>query len=309
MTKNRVIRGSICTLCGGLCWGVSGTVGQYVFSNCGVSSQWLTMARMLGSGVLLLIVALLKTPQNMTNIWKNKGDAVRLVMFGLFGLMICQYTYLTAIYHSNSATATVLQYVGEVLVLAWVCIRARRLPSIREYIGVALALGGVFLLATHGHPSELVLSTEGLAWGIAAAFGMAFYTLLPGNLVEKYGCPVCTGYGMLIGGVVFFLLMRGWEMPFPTDIKTLLLVALITVVGTAMAFALYLQGVSDLGGVRAGLLGCSEPVCATILSAVWLGTEFAVEDIIAFAIIIAMVILMSVKGKKEIKPSAQAEVK
>ena len=299
MTDNKLLRGTVSTLAGGICWGISGTVGQHIFSNCGVSSQWLTMVRMLGSGVILLIVGLFKNPRGMADIWKDRRDAVRLVLFGLFGLMICQYTYLTAIYYSNSATATVLQYVGEVFVLVWVCLRGRRLPTMWEGAAVLLALGGVFLLATHGHPKELVLSARGLAWGIAAALGMAFYTLLPGDLVKKYSCPVCTGYGMLIGGAVLFFLVRGWRLPFPTEVTTLLWVALITVVGTALAFALYLQGVSDLGGVKAGLLGCAEPVSAAILSAIWLGTKFTVEDIIAFAMIIGMVVLMSVKDKKK----------
>ena len=44
---------------------------------------------------------------------------------------------------------------------------------------------------------------------------------------------------------------------------------------------LYMQGVKDIGSVRASLIGTVEPVSATITSAVMLGTVFLPTDLIA----------------------------
>ena len=45
--KKRTLRGFLCAALGGVCWGASGTVGQYLFTCQGVDSGWLTVVRML----------------------------------------------------------------------------------------------------------------------------------------------------------------------------------------------------------------------------------------------------------------------
>ena len=57
------------------------------------------------------------------------------------------------------------------------------------------------------------------------------------------------------------------------------------------AYMLYMQGVKDIGSVRASLIGTVEPVSATITSAVMLGTVFLPTDLIGFAMIIVMMFL------------------
>ena len=67
--------------------------------------------------------------------------------------------------------------------------------------------------------------------------------------------------------------------------------AVLIVVGSCLAYALYMQGVKDIGSVRASLLGTVEPISATVTSALMLGTVFAGTDILGFALIILMVFL------------------
>ena len=52
--KKRTLRGFLCAALGGVCWGASGTVGQYLFTCQGVDSGWLTVVRMFLAGVVLL---------------------------------------------------------------------------------------------------------------------------------------------------------------------------------------------------------------------------------------------------------------
>ena len=132
------VRGVIFTLAGGCLWGLSGSCGQYLFTNYQVNSSWLTVVRMLVAGVSLVLFALLRQRDKAIGIWKVKGDAVQQVVFALGGLMFCQYAYLTAISYSNAATATVLQYLGPVLIMLLVCAVHRRLPNLREGAAVSL---------------------------------------------------------------------------------------------------------------------------------------------------------------------------
>ena len=293
--QQKKIRGIICTLAGGTAWGFSGACGQYIFTNCQMNSCTLASIRMLGAGILLCIFNFIVRRKTMFAIWKHPIDAVRLVLFALGGLMFTQYAYLTAIGYSNSGTATVLQNLGIILLMVVTCILDGKLPLKTEVMGAVLALSGVFLLATHGNPADLVMSADALRWGLIAAVALACYTLLPRELLEKWGTFVVVGFAMLIGGIVLSCGFRIWEEPMQYGWNIMLALAVIVVIGTLAAFSLYLQGVSDIGPIKASMLGCVEPVVATILSTVWLGTTFAAIDLVGFVLIIGSVLVVSIK--------------
>ena len=299
MNGQKTLRGTVCAILGGVCWGVSGTVGQYLFTQKGIDSGWLTVVRMLCAGAILLAAAALRYPREVSGIWRDKKAARRLILFALFGILPCQYAYLEAIRCSNSATATVLQYLGQALVLFWACLKGRRLPCGKESLALVLALGGVFLLSTHGSFTALYLAPGALFCGLLAALAPFLYTTLPAKLRGTYPAPVCTGYGMLLGGIALCLLLRAWTYEVTPDFVTVLCVAEIVLVGTAAAFTLYLQGVSDLGGVKASLFACSEPVSAALCAGLWLKTRFAVEDIAGMVMIILMAALLALPEKKK----------
>ena len=47
------IKGALLTMFGGMCWGVSGCVGQYLFTSQGMDSTWLVPIRLFLAGVIL----------------------------------------------------------------------------------------------------------------------------------------------------------------------------------------------------------------------------------------------------------------
>ncbi len=299
--SNIKLRGALCALSTGICWGFSGTVGQYLFTEKGVDRGWLTIVRLFGAGVVLLVYAALRCRGELFTVWKDKRDALRLVAFSVLGLMSCQYTYLAAISYSNAGTATALQYLGQAIIMAVVCIRARRLPTLREGAALLLAMSGVFLLATHGRLDTLVLSPDALLWGLLAALALTLYTLLPGDLLKRYSAPVCTGFGMFIGGAALFLITKGWTLTQPLDLVVVLGAAEIAVVGTALAFTLYLRAIADIGSVNASLLICTEVLFAVLCTAVWLKTHFAAEDVVGIALIVVMAILLALPEREKKK--------
>ena len=72
-------------------------------------------------------------------------------------------------------------------------------------------------------------------------------------------------------------------------------------IGTALAFTLYLQGVSDIGSVKASMIACVEPVSATVISALWLKTKFTGIDIVGLMAILTAVLLLSKKDNSRAK--------
>ena len=158
--------GYILTLIGGICWGFSGTCGQNLFMNKNASSPWLVPIRMIGAGIILIIFMSFREKGRVLDIWRDRRDICRIIIFGLLGIFSSQFTYFTTIEYSNAGIATVLQYLGPVLIMLILCLHRKKLPEKREVLALVLAIAGVFLLATHGSPGSLALSGKALFWGL-----------------------------------------------------------------------------------------------------------------------------------------------
>ena len=85
MRKNT---GVLVTLTAGILWGFSGACGQYIFDTFGADASYLTAARMLSAGILLIIMGFFTDQRGMTAIWKDRTSVLRLVVFALGGLLL-----------------------------------------------------------------------------------------------------------------------------------------------------------------------------------------------------------------------------
>ena len=297
---SRNLRGVFCTLVSGIFWGFSGACSEYLFTYYQMNSGWLTVVRMLTAGSVLSAVVLAGSRGRALRIFREKRDLLRLAAFAVLGLMFSQYAYLTSILHSNAGTATVLQYLGPVMVMAYVCCRSRKLPTGKESAAIVLAVLGTYLLATHGNPSTMVLTPQGLIWGLLSAVSLATYTLIPEGIIPKWGSMTVSGFGMLGGGIVMALAVRVWSIPVSLDIRGWLAVSGVVIVGTILAYTMYLQGVADIGAVKASLIASVEPVSATLFSVFWLKNSFQPVDFLGFASILATVFLLTKKSEAKV---------
>ena len=293
MMKNNL--GILITVLAGILWGFSGTCGQYIFERFPIAPAHLTSIRMLSAGIILLIVGFTKGKDNMLKIWKSGSDVKTLLIFGIFGIMFSQITYMQSISYTNSGTATILQYTGPVLVMIVSCFMSRKLPNKKEILAIALALTGTFLIATHGDITSMVINTPGLVWGLLAAVALALYTLIPGQLADKYGSIAVTGYGMMIGGIFLSLVTKVWEIDTTMDYRFFLAFIGIVVFGTVLSYSLYLKGVTIIGPVRGSMIASVEPVAAAVFMVLWLKAPFHYMDFFGFACILATVFLLAKK--------------
>lgn len=296
--RKEILKGTIYTILGGIFWGLSGSCGQYLFEQKDIISQWLVPIRLICAGVLLLVIVTAKSGKAIIKPWKNKRFAFELVVFGVFGMALCQLTYFSAIQASNAGTATVLQYLGPVLIMVYMCIRNKVPPKRNELIAICFALFGVFLLATHGNVKSLAISPIALGWGLCSAFFLLLYTVQPQHLLQYFETPLIIGWGMLIGGILLMAVFRPWEIAVNVDGAILLAMAVIIIFGTLLSFNLYLEGVKRIGPTKGSLMACVEPVAATIISAVWLKVAFTGWDIAGFVFIIATIFILNEKRKK-----------
>lgn len=303
--RRRFWRGVIAALVGGAMWGFSGTCAQYLYQHYEIDPLFITWVRMLGSGILFLILLAFTQRGKLRAIAGDRRELGRLALFGIAGLFLCQFTYTTSVNATNAGTATVLQSLNTVFILAATCLMMRRAPRAMEIGGLALALVATWLIATKGNLTALMIPPAGLAWGLINAASCTFYIMYPKHLFARWGSLPVTGIGMLIGGIAAVAIwglggLWGAAPVVPElGLDGVLVLAAIVVIGTLAAFGLYLHGVSIVGSVKGGLLGTTEPASAMVFAALWLGTMFTWADWFGLVLMVAMIFLVTLSGSKE----------
>ena len=290
--------GVLCAVVGAALWGFSGACAQFLFAHYEISALFITVVRMLGAGALFGIVLLTRWRHELTRLLADRSSLARLAVFGSFGLFLDQFAYIMTIDFTSAGTATVLQGLNMVFVVAATCLIVRRRPHGREVAGVVCALAATVLIATGSDLGSLRMPAPGLVWGIVNAAAVAFYVMYPQRLFEQWGSVAVTGLGMLFGGMVALVVFLAQALSIPAlDAPGVLALLGIVVVGTFGAFGLYLYGVSVVGSVRGSLIGAVEPVSAMLCSCLWLATPFGGADWAGLVLMIATIALVSVRPK------------
>ena len=203
-TSYQKVPGILMALSSAIFWGISGTCAQFLFEEKNLDPAWLVTWRLILGGSILILFSLSQERKAAFSVWKKPIHILQILLFGIVGMVAVQFTYFYSISLSNSATATILQYIGPVFVVAFYALKNRTWPILTEYLALILALSGIFLLVTHGSFDLLVISEDALLWGILSALALAFYTIQPVGLLRLFSPAAITGWGMLIGGITFF---------------------------------------------------------------------------------------------------------
>lgn len=291
-------RGIVCALAGGVCWGFSGTCAQLLMHDYGAPAEWITCVRMVIAAAFFLFLTAVKDWRDLVAVFRDRRSLLQIALFAVFGVLLTQMSYLNAIKYTSAGVGTTIEQIGLVLIMLYVCVRGRRLPRLREALGLACALGGMVLIATQGELDQLAIPPEGLGWGLVSAVALAFYTLMPVRVLKKWGAMLVTGLAMLFGGSAASLVVQPWAIPVQLTGGALAALVAIVLVGTLGAYMLYLQGVADAGPVKASLLCCVEPVSAMVLALFWLHTPVSMWDIAGCGLIVVMIFLVTEREKR-----------
>lgn len=154
-------------LLGAALWGSSSNSVEYLMVDQHFTWSAILFWRMVFTGISFLGISLVQKQDLLAPL---KKDWLWLLKFILLGMYLMQVTFFKAIYYSNAATATVLQYTMPAILLLMYLVKEQRLPTRREVVAVVLALLGTTLIATKGQgPSwtsiQRRLSASCSCWG------------------------------------------------------------------------------------------------------------------------------------------------
>lgn len=297
MMKRYETIGIILTLLGAILWGVSGTSVQFIGNFRNMNLEWLLTMRLITAGLLTVLYGWIRQGNAIFNVFRNWRDTLGLVIFGVFGMALCQYTYFRSIVIAGAGIATVLQYLAPSMIIIYLLVRYGKRPSTGEIISVILALvGTICLMGNNGFSFESFRS-DVLFWGLLSAVGVAVYSVSPVRLLATYGTIPIVGFGMLLSGLVAAALFQQPHSYATWDVWTVVGCFNVVFLGTIVSFNAYLEGVKRIGAVSGSILSSIEPISAAFFGWALLGNQFNWVGILGMAMIIATVIIIALEKR------------
>ena len=288
-------KGAFLTTFGGICWGLSGSMGQFLFTREGMDARWLTPIRLFLAGLILFIYCLIREKRLLFDIVKHKRTLLLLTIYGILGVSFCQLTYFMTIQYSSAGLATIMQDLSPVMILVLTCFINKKRPMLVEVASIGLAFVGVLLIITHGNLQELAFPPISIVTGVLCAACVCVYNLAAPFLTKRYPVTVLQAWSFLAGGIIIGLLTGGFTIQYRPSLVGLFGIVFVVIVGNILAFTSYIKGVSLIGPNRGILYGFSEPVTAALVSALVFHSPFGFWDLVGFACIFFMLFLISKK--------------
>ena len=180
-----------------------------------------------------------------------------------------------------------------IIVVLWLALKSRSLPSLRESGCVLLAFVGTFLILTRGSLSTLAIPPIALFWGVASAFCAAIYTIQPKWLLDNFRSPLIIGWAMLLGGFLLMFARAPWNFAGVLDAASVAVFIYVVLFGTVIAFWSYLESLKYIQPSTIGILSSIEPLSAVLLSTALLAVPFGLTESVGVVLILFSIALLN----------------
>ncbi|GAA1849573.1 EamA family transporter [Pseudonocardia ailaonensis] len=277
-------------------FGTSGPFAKALI-DAGWSSTGAALVRIGGSAVIVLVLLAITRPGVVAAL---RADGPALLLYGVLAIAMVQVSFFNAVRYMPVSIALLIEYLGPVLVIAWVWAVRRQPPGGRTLAGGAVAIVGLLLVVQVW--SGTAIAPAGLVWGLAAAVCQASYFLLADRAGATTPPLVLAGVGMAVGTVVVALLGLVGLLPVVlttpervvlggVDVGWVATAALLVVVSTVVAYLTGVLAIRRIGAARGSLVALLEVVASAVLSWLLLGEVPATIQLVGGALILVGVAL------------------
>jgi len=292
MQTQKKLRGMLLASLASSLWAISGISGEILFKKFNFSSDWLVSTRTLISGILLFLIVIFIEKKSVLKPLKNKKDFIGIILFGTAGMYLVQYTYFKTIELSNVSFSTILQFTAPFFIFIYESIKNKKIPAFSTLILLFMTILGVVFIATKGKISSLSVSPEALLLGLISAIMIAFYSIYPKKLLKKYGSITVVGWGMIVGSVISNIVHPIWKIQGNVNTESIIQVTVVVILGTSVAYLIYIASLNYISSSLAGILTAFEPVLAAILSVIIFRLKFSFVELIGFILVFVSIFIL-----------------
>ena len=288
----RQAKGYLMVACAATLWGTVGVQVQTLF-NYNLSLQSIIFWRLFFAFIILFSFVFFT---NKKRLIIDKKGLIYLALMGLFSQLLFNLFYFSCIQKTTIATAVTLLYSAPIFIAVMARIFYKELFTPIKTVALFLCMGGCFFAATGGSVAVLKLNLIGVLMGLGAGFTFSLVTIISKFIINKYHQLTIIVYALGFG-LLFYLPFSHpliiFQMSLPLEVW--LLISFFGVISTAIAYGLYITGISyGIEVSRAGIISTLELVVAVILSylifkeTLW-GWKLAGILMVVFSVIIVQV--------------------
>jgi len=191
----------------------------------------------------------------------------------------------------DAAATTVIGYTSPAMMILYLALRHRRLPTGVEAGTVIVAVAGVFLLVTGGDFGRLSVPMACIVWSLLSGVTFTFAMIYPVRLLRLFDRFFLLAVCMLIGGIS---LLPVTQVIFDVDsfftAQTWLDLLIIIGLGTIVAFFAFNVGLRWLSPEETAITATIEPVASVIFAWLIFDTHFVMMQVVGIVLVIAAIL-------------------
>ena len=293
-------------LAAAILFGINASTTKVIIT-AGVTAEQVVFFRSLSAGAIALVWALfanreaLKVPARLIP---------RLVIMGIVGVGMLQWTYSQAVYYLPIGIALLIEYTAVLWVPILALLVFKEKVSSKIWLGAALVLGGLAVVAQIW---DTQLNPVGILFGLAASASLTIHFVmgervqryLPTNVVMVYGMGVATLFFLPLAslGTIQAETLRasidlggnlsGIELPLWFGL------AFMGFFGSFAPMALVYLSLRHLSATLVGVVATSETILAALFALIWLGEKLSFTQVLGSIVVITGILIAQTARKQQ----------
>ena len=243
-----------------------------------------------------LVVAAFVLEKGLPRLTRQQWAAT--FVLGLLGVFAYNLFFMAALERLPASRAALIIALNPVITIAISAFVLNEHLSRRRWLGVGIALAGVWIVISRGHFADLAAAGIGAGeWCmLGAVTSWALYTIIGRKVLGGLTPLAATNYaalwGTLLLGVMAVPHLDGLHVS-QFDARMIASVLYLGVGGTALAFVWYYMSIKRLGASIASIFNNLVPVFGVAISVLVLGEPLLPSMLIGGAIAICGVMMVS----------------
>jgi len=219
-----------------------------------------------------------------------RADWVRLLLLGFIGNTLYQGIFIVALNWTKAGNAAMLLSAITVFTALLSRIRGHERLSLPGWVGIGIAITGVFLIIRES--AELNISGSTLAGDllmVVSALCWAVYTVASKRYMKKYPPITFTSVTFGTGALFYALIMlpavfrQAW---LEVSWQSYLELAYSGAFGLSLAYAFWFVAVQRIGSTRVSVYNSLTPFFGVAVAAIFLGERFSSLQLVGGALIL-----------------------
>ena len=230
----------------------------------------------------------------------TRRDLWAIVFLGFIGYYFASFVDFLGLQYVSAGLGRLILFLYPTLVVVLSIVFLHKRPSGREVVALGATYSGIALVMSNAMEGSNTRLALGAALCFASAAGYAVYLVASSQVVQRVGSMRFTAYAMSVASafcILQFLLLRPLSaLRMPGEVVGL--AAAMAVLSTVLPVFITTEALKRIGANQVALLGALGPVAAIFFGWVGLGETMAPVQLAGAALVLAGVVLVTLKAAK-----------